>query len=98
MLEQAMKLIDPAAVRRLSRLLTYLGEAHLLLEHEQQAYDYASQALDLTHQTQSLDILRHVRRLRDNLLTRGEISYAKNLDRQIEETHAVIASAGGFHA
>src|SRR5258707_15373808 len=38
MLEQAMKLIDPAAVRRLSRLLTYLGEAHLLLEHEQQAY------------------------------------------------------------
>ncbi len=96
-LEQAMKLIDPASVRRLSRLLTYLGEAHILLEHERQAYDYASQALDLTCQTQSLDILRHVRKLRNNILTRGENPYTKDLDRQIEETQAVIVSAGGFH-
>lgn len=97
MLEEAMRLIDPMAVRRLSRLLAYLGEAHILLEHEQQAYDYASQALDLTYQTQSLDILRHVQKLRDNLLMRGEKSYAKNLGQQIEKTHAVIANGRGFH-
>jgi tetratricopeptide (TPR) repeat protein len=96
-LENALKLIDPAAIRRLSRLLTYLGEAHVLLEHGQQAYEYAYQALDLTRQTQSLDILRHVRKLRDNLLTKGETPYTKDLDRQIEETHAMITNAGGFH-
>ena len=96
-LEQAMKFIDPAAVRRLSRLLTYLGEAHILLKHEKQAYEYAHQALDLTRQTQSLDILRHVQRLKDSLLTKGVSSYTKDLGRQIEEIHAVIANAGGFH-
>ena len=92
-----MKLIDPTAVRRLSRLLVYLGEAHLLLEHEQQAYDYASQALELTYQTQSLDILRHVQKLRDNWLVRGETPYTKDLDQQIEKMHAVITNGRGFH-
>lgn len=96
-LEQALTLIDPTAIRRLSRLLTYLGEVHVRLEHERQAYEYASQALDLTCQTQSLDILRHVRKLRDSFLTRGESSYTKDLDRRIEETQTVIASVGGFH-
>ena len=96
-LEQALTLIDPAAIRRLSRLLTYLGETHLSLGHERQAYEYASQALDLTGQTQSLDILRHVRELRDGLLMRGESFYTKELDRRIEETQAMIASVGRFH-
>ena len=96
-LEQALLLIDPAAIRRLARLLTYLGQVHIRLEHERQAYEYASQALDLTCQTQSLDILRHVRKLRDDFLTRGESSYTKDLDRHIEETQAVIAAVGGFH-
>lgn len=96
-LEQAEKLIDPAAVRRLARLLAYLGKAHVMLAHPQQAYEYANQALDLTRQTQSLDILRHVQTLRDNILTRGETPYTKNLDEQIDGTYALIKSAGGIH-
>lgn len=96
-LEQALTLIDPTAIRRLSRLLTYLGETHIRLGSERQAYEYASQALDLTYQTQSLDILRHVRKLRDGFLTRGESSYTKDLDRRIEEIQAVIATVGRFH-
>jgi DNA-binding SARP family transcriptional activator len=96
-LEQALLLIDPAAIRRLARLLTYLGQVHIRLEHNRQVYEYASQALDLTCQTQSLDILRHVRKLRDSFLARGENSYTKDLNRRIEETQAVIAAVGGFH-
>src|SRR5581483_131155 len=97
MLEQALMLIDPTAIRRLSRLLAYLGETHIRLEHDRQAYECASQALDLTRQTQSLDILRHVQKLRDSFLIRGESSYTKELDRRIEEAQAVIATLGGFH-
>ncbi len=96
-LEHALKLIDPAAIRRLSRLLTYLGKTHILLGHEQRAYEYAYQALELTCQTQSLDILSHVRKLRDTFSTKGNASYTKELDQRIEEAHIVIARSGRFY-
>ncbi len=94
-LQQAVALIDPGAVRKRSRLLTYMGEAHALLGETQQAYTYAHQALDLTQHTQSLDILRQVQALSRNL-SRGKTSLDdSSLYQRIQEMQLVFAGMRG---
>lgn len=95
--EQAMKLIDPSAIRQLARLLTYLADTHIQLGYEQQAYTCIQQALSLTYQTHSLDILSHIRRLRDNIVIGGNSKYIKDLDNEIESVYITITHGGEFH-
>jgi hypothetical protein len=60
LLQQAMRDLDTTLVRRRSRLLMYEGTAYLLLGNEHQAHMSLTQALDLTLQTHSFDLLHHI--------------------------------------
>lgn len=92
-LEQAVALIDPTAVRRLSRLQVYLGETHVLLGNVQQACEYASQALDLTNQTHSQDILYRVHRLSRDLAKKGLTPEIKTLHGKLQGTRMTLTNA-----
>ena len=96
-LQRAMTLLDPIAVRNRSRLLTYIGEAYILLGDAQQAYFYAHQALDLTQQTQSLDILYQVQALNNKLTAKTISPDRRDLNQRIQEMCLVIANARGFY-
>ncbi len=96
-LQQAMMLLDPIAVRNRSRLLTYMGEAHILLGNAQHACAFAHQALDLTQHTQSLDILYQVQALSDKLVAKAPTVDRQDLNQRIQEMRLVITNARGFY-
>lgn len=96
-LEQALDLIEPTAVRKLSRLQVYLGETHAFLGNVQQAYEYGTQALDLTNQTYSQDILYRVHRLSATLAEKGITPDIQKLDAKLQETQTVLTNARGLY-
>jgi DNA-binding SARP family transcriptional activator len=96
-LQQAIADVDSTSLRSRSRLLTYEGMAYALLGSPQQACMSLSQALDLTLQTQSLDILHRVQHLGRKLPTEGNTTMLNDLNGRIQETHRAITHMGDLY-
>jgi tetratricopeptide (TPR) repeat protein len=92
-LQRALNLLDSSAIRRRSRLLTYMSEAYAQLGDIQSVERYASQALTLTVQTRSLSVLQRVQSLRERLEPWEGTSSVKALEKQLVDTRAIITNA-----
>ena len=96
-LQQARTDSDPTSIRRRSRLLTYESTAYMLLGNPQQACVSLTQALDLTLQTQSFDILHHISLLSSQLTAQGNTEVLKNLRTRIQEARITLTHIGDLY-
>ena len=90
-LQQALALLDPQAIRRQSTLFTDMGIAHAQQGNVQHACQYAIQALAITAQTKSLSVLERVRQVRTELEPWKDTEEVKDLERHLEKTSVLIA-------
>lgn len=91
-LQQALSLLDSQAIRRQSTLFTDMGIAHAQQGNVQIACQLAIQALAITTQTKSLNVLERVRQVRKELETWKDTEEVKDLERQLEITSIRIAT------
>lgn len=90
-LQQALSLLDPQAIRRRSTILTDIGIAYAQQGNIQEACTWASQALTITTQTKSKDVLERVRIVHSELKMWKEIEEVENLARQLDKITALIS-------
>jgi DNA-binding SARP family transcriptional activator/tetratricopeptide (TPR) repeat protein len=91
-LQQAVALLDPHAVRRQSTIFTDMGMAYAQQGNIQEACKLAKHALVLTTQTKSLSVLERVRLVRQELEPWGETESVQELEKHLDTMFALITA------
>ncbi len=82
-LNEALSTIAPSAIRRRSRILTDIAVAYALQGEVEEGCKFASQALELTHQTKSAMVLQRIHNFRAHVDQWKDTGAVQDLDQKL---------------
>ena len=95
-LNEALRLLNPSAIRRQSTLFTDLAKTYIQQNEIEEACKLAAQALMLTTQTHSLSVLQRIRGICDELDQWKETQPVQELNNQFSATLKIITHREGI--
>ena len=95
-LNEALRLLNPSAIRRQSTLFTDLAKTYIQQKEIEEACKLAGQTLMLTTQTHSLSVLQRIHGICDKLEQWQEAQCVKELYSQFSTTLQIITHREGI--